>query len=220
MAPYVRQNLKGLLDALKRSGFEEVEVGFFPIHDNSPQRWTEWNEALYRENFAVLAGLRPIIAGAGMPYRIDLLNEGIPDPKQQILMQYVRRLWSDYTTNFGSDDTVGFSVIPSPVRIAQIPLVYRGIMPKAFDLHPYDNAGSVLENAHAELTRMGLGQIPWIIGEAYYNDGKEAQEIADASAHTRHRILFLTQWPLSRDRNCKDVDVIPLGFTAYRSRGF
>jgi hypothetical protein len=220
MAPSVRANLQGLLASIKRSGFEEIEVGFFPVRDNSPPLWAEWHETLYRENFSIIADLRPIIAGAGMPYRIDLLNEGIPAPSQPVVMQYVRRLWSDYTANFGSDDTVGFSVIPSAARISQIAAVYGGVVPKAFDLHPYDNAGSVLANAHAELTRMGLGQIPWIIGEAYYDDGKEAQEIADMAAHTRHRILFLTQWPLSRNRSCKDIDVTPLEFTHYRSRGF
>jgi hypothetical protein len=220
VAPTIRANLAGLLASIKRTGFQEIEVGFFPIRDNSPMLWTEWHETLYRENFTVIADLRPIIAGAGMPYRLDLLNEGIPAPTQPVVMRYVQRLWSDYTANFGSDDTVGFSVIPSAARISQIEAVYRGVLPKAFDLHPYDNAGSVLANAHAEFARMGLGQIPWIIGEAYYDDGQEAQEIADAAARTQHRILFLTQWPLSRSRTCKDVDVTPLAFTQYRSRGF
>jgi hypothetical protein len=220
LAPNVRANLAGLLASMKRSGFEEVEVGFFPIRDNFPPLWTEWHETLYRENFSFIAHMRTIIADAGMPYRLDLLNEGIPDPSQPVVMRYVQRLWSDYTANFGSDDTVGFSVIPSAARIAQIAEVYRGVVPKAFDLHPYDNAGAVLESAHMELSRMGLGQIPWIIGEAYYDDAKEAQEIADVAARTHHRILFLTQWPLSRNRTCKDVDVIPLEFLRYRSLGF
>jgi hypothetical protein len=220
MATTVRDNLAGLLASMKAIGFQEVEVGFFPIHVNSPQRWTEWHEALYRENFAVIADLRPIIAGAGMAYRIDLLNEGIPDPSQPVLLQYVQRLWSDYTAAYGAGDTVGFSVIPSPRRIAQIPAVYHGLMPKAFDLHPYDNAASVLATAHAALTGMGFGDIPWIIGETFYDDATEAQDIAQAAAQTGHRILFLMQWPLSRSRNCKDVDVIPLDFTQYRSLGF
>jgi hypothetical protein len=220
IAPNVRANLADLLASIKHSGFEEVEVGFFPVHDNSPSLWAAWHETLYRENYAIIAALRPIIVRSGMPYRLDLLNEGIPAPTQPVVMQYVERLWSDYTANFGSDDSVGFSVIPSAARLSQIEAVYRGVLPKAFDLHPYDNAGSILANADAEFARMGLGEIPWIIGEAYYDDGKEAQEIADMAMRTRHRILFLTQWPLSRNRHCKDVDVTPLEFMHYRSRGF
>ena len=66
------------------------------------------------------AQLRPIIAGAGVHYRLDLCNEAVPAPNQTLLLAYTQRLWTDYTHVHGKEDTLGFSIIADPARITSI----------------------------------------------------------------------------------------------------
>jgi hypothetical protein len=139
--------------------------------------------------------LRPIIASSGLAYRLDLFNEGIPDPSQPVAaLQYVQRLWIDYTSRFGKADTVGFSVISdNDRRVRQFPTVYNGNFPNVFDFHFYENAYSNFSVVHQACVDLGLPQ-SWILGEAFYDDAQEAKELKQVIRDTGQTVLFLTQW--------------------------
>ena len=81
-------NLAHLLAAIKAAGFVEIEVGFFPRAANDPTRWATFSSHYFQENWSVIQNLHPIVAGAGIPYHIDLQNEGIPPLGYDALLQY------------------------------------------------------------------------------------------------------------------------------------
>ncbi len=225
LSPQNRANLAGLLAAVKAAGFAEIEVAFHPVGPNWAPGWTAWDEGLFLENWSLIQKLRPIIRGAGLHYRIDLNNEGVPAPSQPVLLQYAQRLWASYTNAFGRDDTVGFSVIgDEPARIARIPEVYGDTPPYLFDFHFYggqqgDEYSSFVA-AHNVLARLGYRQ-GLIIGEAFYNDPIAAGKLKAAIGATGRTVYYLTQWPLSRARTCPQVDVSsPTAFDAYVKAGF
>jgi len=222
-----RDNLVHLLAAVKQAGFLEVEVGFFPTDGNNPANWSRFDDDLYQENWNFIHGLHPILAQAGLPYRIDLSNEGMPmstDPPARA--DYARRLWNDYTANFGKSDTVGFSMtVWIADRISQIPNVYGSNPPDVLDLHIYGDDWNgdeykQLVDAHHKLQEMGYAQ-SIIVGETYFNDGTAADNLRRAVQDTGRKVLYVTEWPLSRSKKCADVDVAPpVAFDEFSKRGF
>lgn len=220
-----RRNLTDLLAAIKRAGFEEIQVSFIPSGGNTPFDWPEWNPDLYQENLSIVRNLRPIIADAGVHYRLDLYNEAIPTTGQEVLLQYARTLWTDYTAEFGKDDTVGFSTIANPDRVRRIPEVYGDNPPYLFDFHFYfndqlDEYGKFTET-HRLLTEMGYAKEGWTIGEMHYNDPVAADLLSRAIADTGRTVYYALQWPWTREKRCEHVDVTPpVDFGNYLAVGF
>ncbi|MEV6610884.1 hypothetical protein [Kutzneria sp. NPDC051319] len=214
LSPADRRQLTELLAAVKKAGFHEIEVAFHPQGDDSPQDWDAMDEQAYRENWSLIANLHPLIAAAGLPYKIDLLNEGMPMSTEPVLRQYAKRLWADYTAKFGKADTVGFSMtVWIADRATQLPAVYGSNPPDLFDVHLYGDSWngdeySQFVQADKKMTALGYRQ-PWIIGETYFDDVLAAQGIRQAIGATGRQVRYITQWPLSRDRRCADVDVAP-----------
>ncbi|AHH97119.1 hypothetical protein KALB_3755 [Kutzneria albida DSM 43870] len=220
LSPANRRNLADLLAAVRAAGFAEVEVAMQPSDENHPD-WSHWREDLYQENWNLVANLRPVIAAAGIPYRIDLLNEGSPMSTEPALRRYAQRLWQDYTANFGKADTVGFSMtVWIADRATQLAAVYGDNPPEVFDVHLYGDAHNGDErtqfvDADRKMRELGYTQ-DWIIGEAYFDDRTAARGIAQAIAQTGRTVRYLAQWPLTRARSCADVDVAaPIAFEAY-----
>jgi hypothetical protein len=239
-APEDASQIAALLASIKGIGFEEVYVNINGggAHNNV-RHWTEWNETVYRENFSVISHTRAITEASGLPYLLDLGGEYTPVLNgQEMRVQYCRRLWADYATTFGAEDTVGFSIIASISndRYGHLRDIYGDNPPKAFDLHIYarrdETNGTYTETsyqrfifAHRRIADVGYGNVPWIIGESFYNDGLEADQLAQAINETGQRVLFLLQFPHVRPPFPKpprysDVDVVPLQFDQYISRGF
>lgn len=220
-----RQNLTNFLTAVKNAGFAEIEVAFFPTGPNSPANWTQYSEDYYQENWNVIYNLHSIIASAGIPYRIDLLNEGAPATNQPALLQYAQHLWNDYNFVFGKNDTLGFSVIPTTDRLQNMPAVYGNSQygnhgtPYLYDMHFYDHSAASFVNA-ANIMKAKFPPAGWILGEAYYNDPAQADALNQGIAQTGQTVFYLTQWPLSYGSTCSDVDVVPLNYGSYSSRGF
>jgi len=226
LSPRCRENLRRLLATIRRIGFSEILVGFFPQGWNNPARWTVFEPDLYDENWQVIRNLRPIIASARIRYRIDLANEASPNPRQPIVLEYCQRLWNRYTAAFGTHDTIGFSIIPSDDRFQMLTTVYGHSTfgshgpPAVLDLHFYKDVGARFESARAILRAAGYRQ-PWIVGESYYNDAAEAVGLRQAMRATRQKVLFLLQWPLSADAACRDVSLTPPSdFSSYIAQGF
>jgi hypothetical protein len=215
-----RQNLSALIKMITDIGYQEVLVGAFPFGSNWAASWNEWQEDRYRENWLVITQLRQLMDASGLLYKLDLQNEGIPFSFQLMLKAYTHRLWQDYVHSYGPTKTVGFSGQPKVGRIQEIPGVYGGILPEAFDFHLGANADHDLREIDATLRSLNLGNTPIIIGEALYNDAEEASELATAARIIPRRILYLTQWPQTRIPMCPQVSVIPTQFDAYRRHGF
>jgi hypothetical protein len=228
-----RQNLTDLLRAIADAGFAEIQVTFMPIGENAAYNWTEWSDDFYQENRNLIYHLHPIIAGAGIQYRIDLCNEAIPTSSQPILLEYAQKLWTDYTNVFGKNDTCGFSTIGLPGRIAQIPQVYGNNPPYLFDFHFYrrnvvDDEGDMFTTAHNMMNQYGYTNQGWTIGEVYYDDPTAARTLRQAIDSTGRTVFYLLQWPLQAPRidfpnpTCPDASVPPppVNFAAYIAQGF
>ena len=226
LTPQCRENLRRLLATIHRIGFKEVIVGFFPQGPNNPARWTTFQPDIFEENWQIIANLRPLIAGAHVHYYIDLGNEASPGARQPIILEYCQRLWNRYAAAYGTQDTLGFSIIPGPGRLQLVPTVYGESPfgnhgpPHVLDLHFYKDAAARFVSAHAALQAAGYRQ-PWILGESYYNDSAEAQALRQAIRTTRQKVLFLLQWPLSAEAACRDVSLAPpVDFSNYSQQGF
>jgi hypothetical protein len=229
LAPQFQTNLANLLAAVKAAGFEEIEVSLHPQSNNNPIQWTTFSTDYFQENWSLIQNLRPIIANAGIPYHIDLMSEGIPPASGYApLLQYDQMLWNDYVSAYGNADTLGFSIIADSAHVGQVSTVYgpsafgnQGA-PLLFDVHIYDETGNSFTTAFNSLTSQGYQGVPWIIGEAYYNDAAEAAAQRQAANTTGQEVLYLTQWPLTSDQTCSNaVNVAPpADFSNYQAQNF
>jgi hypothetical protein len=228
LAPRFLANLTNLLRAIKAAGFVELEVSFNPQGGNDPTKWTAFSADYYQENWSLIQNLHPIIAGAGIPYHIDLSNEGIPPPGFSAFLQYSQELWNDYVSVFGSSDTLGFSIIADDAHVSQVSVVYGPSAfgshgsPALFDVHVYNNAGASFTSTFNSLITQGYQGVPWIIGEAFYNDAAEASALRQAANSIGQKVLYLTEWPETADQSCDpNVNVAPpVNFSNYQAQGF
>ena len=231
LSPRFRANLTNLLAAIKAAGFLEIEFSFNPQSNNNPIVWSTFSSDYYNEDWTFIQNLRPIIAGSGIPYHIDLLNEGIPPLAAggfAPLLQYDQMLWNGYVAAYGSSDTLGFSIIADAFHANSVSAVYGASAygshgaPPLFDVHIYDETGTSFATAYSSLTSQGYAGVGWIIGEAYYNDAAEAASLRQQITTTGQTVLYVTQWPLTSGPSCSpDVDVAPpANFANYQAKGF
>jgi hypothetical protein len=117
-----------------------------------------------------------------------------------------RMLWNDYVPVYGSDDTLGFSIIADAGHVGQVSTVYgpsafgSNGSPKLFDVLIYDETGNQFATAFNSLSAQGYAGVPWIIGEAYYNDAAEATAPRQQANSTGQKVLYLTEWPETADQ--------------------
>jgi hypothetical protein len=228
LAPRFQSNLANLLSAIKVRGFLEIEVSFNPQGGNDPTQWTTYSDDFFQENWGLIQNLHQIIAGAGIPYHIDLLSEGIPPQGDPAFLQYSQTLWNDYVSAFGKNDTIGFSIIADTAHLSQVSAVYGSNpfgnqgSPTLFDIHIYDETGTSFLTAFSSLNAQGYQGVGWIIGEAFYNDANEAAALRQQIGSTGQKVLYLTQWPLTSDLTCStDVNVAPpASFANYQAQDF
>jgi hypothetical protein len=224
LSDQARHSIIAALQTIKRIGFQQIEVLIGLWGPNVVLNWPEWSEDYYQENWQMIMQIRPLLAASGLPYLIDLTGEAVPAANQPLLLRYTQRLWSDYSRAFGTEDTVGFSIIPNikQDRFAQMRAIYGDRPPAAFDLHIYEDSYNKFINARHRIAQQGYGNIPWVIGEALYNDAEEADDVARAVQDTGQRLLFLLEWPMTREMPCQGgVDVAPpVDFSNYIERGF
>jgi len=186
LAPQFHLTWPVFLRRLKRRAFSKWRSDFFRQASNDPTSWTTFSDDYFQENWSVIQNLRPIIVSSGTPYHLDLQNEGIPPAGYDALLQYDQMLWNDYVAAYGSNDTLGFSIIADAAHVGQVSTVYGPSLygssgsPQLFDVHIYDLTGAEFGIAFNSLNAQGYQGVPWIIGEAYYNDPTEA-------AALRHR---------------------------------
>jgi hypothetical protein len=224
LSPADLKNFTDLLAGVKTAGFAEVTVAFNSQNPSNPSDWRSWRQDLYDENWQLIQKVHDLVTAAQLPYRIDLGNELTPSTGQSIVVRYDQQLWRDYTAKYGTADTVGFSVNSNdPGQIPNVAKVYGANPPPVFDLHVYGDEYNQFVGDDQQLRRQGYGSQPVIVGESFYNDPVAAEGFAKASSDSGRRILYLTQWPKTRENTpqCDQVDVAPpLDFSAYRAAGF
>ncbi|EWM11292.1 hypothetical protein [Kutzneria sp. 744] len=224
LSPADLKNFTDLLAGVRTAGFAEVTVAFNSQNPNNPSGWRGWQQDLYDENWQLVQKVHDLVVAAKIPYRIDLGNELTPSTGQSVVVRYDQQLWQDYTAKYGRTDTVGFSVNSNdPGQIPNVAKVYGDNPPPVFDLHIYGDEYNQLVGDDQQLRRQGYVDQPVIIGESFYNDTVAADGFLKGSKDSGRRILYLTQWPKTRDNapQCDQVDVAPpLDFSAYRAAGF
>lgn len=246
-------NLRALFTDIRDAGFEEVLLRFAPQWINNPQDWKDnggFNEALFTENWSLIQNIRAEVVGIGVPYRIDLMVEGLPRARiigggiianaadNDEWTEYAQRIWENYVDAYGKADTIGFSSIAGPdlqkldARVEHLNTVYRvhGSIDRpdviGVDLYPANgiDEGRFFSKWSEELDNEGLGDLPIIIPEVYYNDQQAAQLLQAAMTASGRSVPYLLQWPLQRDEGCYAGDPVtvpePTGFNHYLEHGF
>ncbi|MEZ5465183.1 MAG: hypothetical protein R3F22_08190 [Lysobacteraceae bacterium] len=246
-------NLTRLLQDIRDAGFHELLLRFAPQWINNPQDWEGnggWNQSLFDENWALIQKLHPVVAANGMPYRIDLGVEGLPrariiaghviadQPDNEEWSDYAQRLWENYVNAYGKADSIGFSSVSGPdlekadARVEHLRTIYRVNgsveLPPVIGVDLYA-AGGISEGQFfskwsQELDQEGLGDLPIIVPEVYYNDAVAADDIQAAMTATGRAVPYLLQWPLERDEGCYPGDPVsvsePTAFQHYLEHGF
>lgn len=207
---------------------------------------------LLEENWLLIRNLEPLLQQSGLNWATDLLVEGMPrariielpgydyiepdTPAREGWSRYAREIWRRYSNEFGVTHTVGFSFVSDTddtridARVEHVDYVYRvdGVrrMPIGLALDIYGTAsrdeGWIFRAYHRHLRDEGLGAMPWILTETYYDDAPAAAALSEAMTATGQWVWMLTQWPLRRGQDCDpNVDVAPpRDFGNYLQRGF
>ena len=206
------KKLQRLLTDIRIAGFEWIEVGFFPAGANVPFKWKQWHEDIYEENWQFIKSVRKIVIDSGLPYQLDLMNEGAPASNQPMMKQYVFRLWDRYVRYYGSEDTIGFSIGAASIdrynnMVSQMHRTGRGLPPH-WSIHIYDHMfQGNLQKLDKHMDETGDNRA-WDIGETYYNDAR-VDALFDAAQLTRD-VLHILQWPVTSQRGCDGhVDTVP-----------
>ena len=219
LEPIHRENLANFLEDVRNAGFNNLLFGFFPVGDNDPNRWTNWSESHFIENWNVVVNLRPIIISSGLNYKIDLRNEGAPADNQPVGKQYAMRMWDNYAGTFGRADTVGFSVptgtandpenVTMKARVRNLIEIYDNLphgRPFIWDFHIFDDFLSRFNSVDEMLDELGEQDREIIIGETYYNHRRTNFRLRYLAEPSRI-VQAVYQWPLTARRSCNGVDV-------------
>ena len=249
-----QQNMRDYLADIRATGFERVMIALGPqwINDffscNTPGIPASLRQQLYagsplvtelfEEAWGVAKEVRAIAVGSGMPYLIDLGNEYIPPSNLIDFGQcakdivegtanspgYLRFLWGRYVAAYGSQDSVGFSVIvgnswDADNRLARMPQ-FLSPLPPVYSLHSYASSGNITDGLNRAYAVTGnFGRRPWIIGET------DSRSVASANAirsfiqnRPQQQVQHVMQWP---GFNCTtEAECLPLDFSIFTLRGF
>lgn len=104
-----------------------------------------------------------------------------------------------------------------------MPYIYQGIYPAAFQFHPYTDEQHFFQMADSNLKAIGLGDMPFVIGEVHYDDLENAAGLAKQLDLADRSVAAVLQWPITRgNENCTGVNT-PLPttqFDSYIKHGF
>lgn len=236
LRPQYLQNLADLLLDVRQAGFKNFLFRYFPQGPNDAKQWDAVDSARLEDNWGVIRSIEPLLRASGMDHGTDLLVEGMPrarviagqilgnEPNREGWSKYAREIWRRYVGEFGRQRTVGFSFVSDTdderidARVEHKDYVYSVdgtlVLPVALaiDLYgtPERDEGWIFGRYRKHLVDEGLGALPWVVAEAYYDDAGAAHAVAQAMTASGHSILYLTQWPLRRDRACNpEVNVAP-----------
>lgn len=201
------EQLQEILEMIKAKGFREVIVAFMPLGPNTPfdkRYWGTWNDELFQINWNVIYTTRPYIINAGIPYKIDLMNEGAPIIGYDSEWLYTANMWSNYNRLYGKADTIGVS-FGLPVDAEQVRYIMSAYdstgygRPDMYDVHVYDSIYDRLSIFDSAMDDVGESDKHFILGETWYNDPSAIAQIKSASATRNRYIEYILQWPMTSD---------------------
>lgn len=230
---YYIQNLKNFLADIRSVGMQEVEIALFPIGISEVIRL---NPGIH---WTMIQQAHDAGAASAIPFLLDFGNEMMPSLGDTINTDVAADYWNLYTSKYGSQRSVGFSVPLSAqrdlARIDNLRNVYGSNFPSAIQVHNYYNVPGGYSNFYSlvfyaaeRMDDAGIPlNIPFIIGEAFYNDTLTAQKLNEYLYYSGapRDIKFLLQWPISRDGfnspACDpSVTDITINFQNYINQGF
>ncbi|MBK8256631.1 MAG: hypothetical protein IPK82_28665 [Polyangiaceae bacterium] len=207
MHPQHRANLEQLVTWAVQLGFERIVVRFF--YNGDPNLWTAWDKAAYHNArgfifdareaawhaFNMAWGKRAYPSHPVMLFDLGGEQAGI---NQGQMGAFIQTLWSEYTSNFGTSDTLGFSFAWAPGRFTtQLGwLSNTGVLPERWAFDIYDGMGAALGQIHTEMGP--LRNQPIDIMETYFNDpGTSAQIETALDSMPLLNVDSLMQWPVA-----------------------
>jgi len=143
-------NFISLLSDIKGAKFSKVVVGLCFSGSYHPFNWTDWNPSSAAVIWILIAAIREALINNGMPFSLDLFDEGIPSEIYPLLLRLVQYLWINYTGLFWRgqkclDATISF--VPFKDVVSQIPKVFGGNYPSVFEAHIYGETPDTGEGA-------------------------------------------------------------------------
>jgi hypothetical protein len=204
LTPLHQDNLIKLLNYIKELKFEEVQLRVAPQGGNDPGSWPQgWNEPVYQENWNFIANTRKLVEDTlsstqiRRTYDLGIELGGLTGGQ---IAEYTRRLWSDYSSSFGTADTCGFSIAVAPGRLPALidNLRLTGKLPNFYALDIYGDEYKYLSMVHDELVAAGEANKGIDIQETYYNDSDSYYQIVSAKNKFGLKVRTVMQWPVQR----------------------
>jgi hypothetical protein len=208
MRPQHRANLKALVGKALDVGFRRIFIRFG--QNSYPESWTMWDETKYQQvwNFMVDArnAAREEVNSRGLSYLY-------PSPRSILIFDlgaesgglgggqrpaFMTRLWQDYNSSFGNDDTIGYSIAWAPGRFNTLRslLTSTGALPNSWGVDIYDNMTTGLNQLYNEMGP--LRNQPVHILETYFNRIQNANEAqASLNQNEFQNFASFSQWPTS-----------------------
>lgn len=214
-------NFHSFFGAIATSGFQYIEIALMPQAQNSPFNWGGvWNEVAYQQNWNLVYWLATsILRPLGIRARFDLNNELAVNTVDPLIPQYMMRLYGDFLSAFTIDDTVGFSIDPSPAAVLNLAKVFAGRWPSLVSAHIYRGVPTVPGWGSAYDTFCGVHKLlhnagydgPLSVGEGTYWDLEWSRQISLAERDTGRVVHSAIQWPIDcRGRAGVNCNVVPV----------
>lgn len=188
--------------------FNEIQFRFAGIGSADPNLWMAWNEERYQQNKSFIWNTRQIVneAMSGQPQKLIFdLGVELGGRTEGQNPRYTESLWREYTSEFGTTDTYGFSIAWSPGRFNNLHGIYSSVSkhPSQHAVDIYDitgtNTGTQLEQIANEMQSKGELNKPLIIQETYFTDSGTFSQIQSTTrlGLTIHTIM---QWQVTKSQ--------------------
>ena len=197
------QNIINVMKKIKELGFNEVQIRFCAMGQGQPLGWEKWNELYFLENWSFLVNVRnaveSVLAGSNIQRWYDLHAEGGGQTRGKN-PEYNRRMWDNYVSTFGTNDTYGVSVVPCEGRISGMIVNLRASTmkynPSQYAIDIYGEPEAALEIVKKELRSKNEHRKPIIIQETYYNNAKQFRLLNKKAKSLNLKLRTIMQWPL------------------------
>ncbi|MBW3665223.1 MAG: hypothetical protein KY469_19185 [Actinobacteria bacterium] len=218
-------NLRALLEDVRRAGYRRLTVAFGPQWANHPSH-PSFDPTLYEQNWQFIRQVRALAVAHGPAVvRFDLLNEGAPSrtlPAERYAHteEYLQRLWASYVSDYGTADATVSAIADdrpdghSRLRnLVEILAADGAPAPRFLDVHV--NGGPAhatvgLREARALLEDHDL-DVELILGETPYDHADTAAAISEADGD----VSEVVQWYSTPEDRCNVSP--PYGTHAYRA---
>lgn len=209
LSPQKEKNLRDLLAKIKEIGFQKIYFRFSSQGSAYPMNWSSWDETKYQNNWNFIKNTRTAIKDElkdSVPVIFDLdVEYGGVDSGQA--KTYSKKLWADYTNNFGVSDTYGFTISPVPGRVTEMIKMFDSVgkRPPMYAFDVYGKMGTNLDEYQQlqylseELAKAGEIEKPVLIQESFENNTSAYFNFLRAKKDFNIKITSIFQFPYDID---------------------